>query len=433
MINRIISNLPFNPSLVEELSFYSKRLRQEKSIRRIGFVMLALSLLVQIFAATFPVEKSLAASDNDVIRGGVNNLQQLRNKYNSQADVKALYQRFGLEIGDLRDGGAQHINFGFHDQGSQGTKTVGRINFSYTNSESLGRFAGSTFYSRSASEWQGSTAAFAFGKQTGSDGRDYLVWVLKDCGNIAYRPVDNFQAGVGPQQTVEKPKPQPKKPNTTPKFPIATSTPTSTPTPVPTPEIPIDITAEKFAVNLTQNLSAKQTTAIPAKANDVIEYTLITKSKTGKVVNNYTIEDYVGDLLDYAELDMASISAQGGKYNTSNKNIVWENQTIPAEPTGLKKTFKVTLKSSIPKTNSPNATAPDFDCLMQNGYGSQITIRVDCSVIKNVETLPNTGPGETIAISFTIASLAGYFLSRNGLLSKELFIIRRNYAISGDK
>lgn len=434
MINRLISNLPFNPSLVEDLSFYSRRLKKEQSIRILGLILIILSLLVQVAAATFPAEKSLAASNNDVIRGGANNLQQLRQKYNNQADVRGLFQRFGLEANDLRDGSADHVSFHFHSQGSQGTRTVGRINFSHTNDHSVGVYAGQKFWSRNAAEWPGSTPAFYFGRQLGTDGNYYLVWVLKDCGNIAYRPTQGPQGSIGDNKPVTTPtvgvgnnRPVSKpKPTTTPVVPVTTMVT------VPQPEVPNDVTLEKFAVNMTQNLSPAQTTQTVAKAGDVIEYTLLTKVKGTKQIENHTIEDYVGDLLDYSDLDMASVSASGGKYVASSKKIVWEKQTIPLE-SGLKKTFRVTLKNPLPTTNSPNATAPDFDCRMQNGYGNEVIINVDCAPIKAVETLPNTGPGTNLAIVFGVTSLSGYFVARNKLLSKELWILRKNYAVSGDK
>ena len=433
MINRLISSLPFNPSLVEELSFYSKRLKKEESIRRLGFIMIVLSLLVQLFAASFPAEKSLAASaDNDVIKGGpVNNLAELRSRYNSQAQARGLFQRFGLEPADLRDGGAEHVNFHFQSQGSQGTRTVGRVNFNTTNDQSVGVYAGQKFWSRNAGEWSGSENAFYFGKQQGTDGKYYLVWVLKNCGNIAYRPADAPPAKVGlaDNKPVTKPKKEKPKPNK----PTAAAPVTSSSS-IPQPEdIPSYIRIEKFAENKTQNLNSSQTTETTAKAGDVIEYTLITKTTGDKPVENYTVEDYVGDLLDYSDLDASSISSQGGKYSSATKKITWDKQTVPNGPNGLKNTFKVTIKSPIPKTNSPNTTAPDFDCLMQNGYGNEIIIHVDCSVIKAVETLPNTGPGTNLAIAFGITSLSGYFLSRNKLLSKELWLVRKNYAASGDK
>ena len=71
MFNKLLRNLPFNPSLIEQVSFYGKRLKRDAYVRRIGFVMLALTMVVQVFAVMSPPEPTLASSNNDLVQGGV--------------------------------------------------------------------------------------------------------------------------------------------------------------------------------------------------------------------------------------------------------------------------------------------------------------------------------------------------------------------------
>ncbi len=464
MFKKLVANLAFSPTTIDQVSFYVKRLRQEQAIRRLGFGLIILSMFIQVFAASIPPEKSLAASGNDVINGGVKNISQLKAAYDTKPDVQALYNRFGLQSNSMNaTGSAQNTTFNFQQQGALGTRTVGRTNFASTNDNYLGSFAGSNFYSRSAAEWQGTAPAYYFGKQRGTDGNWWYVWVLKDCGNIAYRPA--------PAPPTPAPKPTPKPtPTPTPK-PTPVTPPTTTPTttvttPTPTPVTPppkvepvcennpklkpddklckcIDnpkITANdekcttpqrsKTAQNITQKLTPQQTVTIPAKAGDVIEYTLTTKNTNIVDKKNYTIEDYVGDILDYADVDIAYLMQHGGTFVPDKKMIVWSNQTLPANGE-LKKSFRMTLKSVIPSTNSPNATSTDFDCKMQNGYGNEIIIPVNCSVLKTVEKLPNTGPGTTVGISFAVVVASGYFFMRSRLLAKELTVIKRIHQSAG--
>jgi len=435
MINKLISNLPFNPSLIEELAFYGKRLRKEQSIRRIGVILIVLSMLVQLFAALAPPEKSLAESSNDVIKGGpVKNLEDLKKRYTNNKKspgAVALYKRFGLTGSDMTHAKANLVKFNYQQEGAQGTKTVGRDLSAGADHKLAGKFGGQTFYARSASTWSGEDWAIDFGEQKGTDGRYFKVWVIKDCGNIAFRPIEPKKESKIEKKEVKTVKPAPSigfttpAPTTTPV--TAQSTPTPAPEPEPEPEIPPNIKIQKSAKNITQNLDNAQTKRVKAKAGDVIEYTLTTKS-----TNNKSLDNYLKDLLDYSDLDMDSISSQGGTYSHESHKISWPNQAIPAEGE-LTKIFKVTLKETIPSTNQPNTTAPDFDCKMQNTYGSEIIIKVDCSVLKTVETLPNTGPGEAIAITFGLTTLSSYFFARNKLISRELFILRKNYATSGGK
>src|SRR5580704_3596456 len=72
MFNKLLANLPFNPSLVTQISFYGKRLKQESSVRRLGFGFVALALAIQIFAVVAPPQASVQASSNDIISGGFN-------------------------------------------------------------------------------------------------------------------------------------------------------------------------------------------------------------------------------------------------------------------------------------------------------------------------------------------------------------------------
>lgn len=433
---KTISNLAFSPGMFDQLSFYTRRLKQEESVRRLGLILIIITMFLQLFAAMVPAERSLAASSNDVIRGGVNNIGQLRSKYYSQADVRALYNRFGITGGDIEVSGVKNVSFNFQSEGSKGTRTIGRTNFQSTNDNYLGLFAGTKFYSRSAAEWRGSTPAYDFGKHKGTDNNYYRIWVLKDCGNIAYRLLD--------RPTSPKPAPAPTAPIIAP-TPAPTPSPPApapTPTPAPTPITAVPVVAKpttcrdtgtclpperkKLAENITQRLSTTLTAASLAKPDNVVEYTLVTTNKNDVDIVQYDIEDNIADLLDYAELDKSFLAKEQGQLLADKKTIAWPKQTITAGQTD-KKVFRVVLKNTLPATNQPNTTAPDFDCKMQNGYGNEIIIKVDCHPIKKMEQLPNTGPGTAIVAAFSLSTLSGYFVARARLLAKELGIIRKSW------
>lgn len=60
MFKKIVSNLPFSPALVGQLGPYSKKLRKEKTTRRLGLIFVALALVVQSFALFQPPESANA-------------------------------------------------------------------------------------------------------------------------------------------------------------------------------------------------------------------------------------------------------------------------------------------------------------------------------------------------------------------------------------
>jgi hypothetical protein len=518
-------------------------------------------MFVQMFVAMIPAEKSLAASENDVLRGGVQTIDELKNKYQAHADVKALYNRFGIDGNDLTKNKAKNVTFKFKQQGSSGTRTVGRINFASTKDHNIGSFAGSTFYSRSASEWQGSTKAYYFGKQKGTDGKTYQVWVLKDCGNIAYRPTESTKTPAPKPSPTPKPTPptviapkvsctrlaadrttgkkavtvrftgqysanqdnlvngftfdfgdgdkirhdgpviehtytndglkqkkytatltinsttgdkrssackstisvlpevceyNPKlKPNDSNcgvcpyNSALAPDDPRCKPEPVcennpnlkpndprcKCPDKP-ELTADdpncstpgrqKKVKNITRGGTLSKNNLSSARAGDIIEYTLITTNPNVVARENYLVDDYIGDLLDYADIDLAFLESQGGTFSAGQKIVSWPNQKIPANG-DIEKKFRIVMKNPLPTTNSPNSTSTDFDCKLENSYGNDVTIPVECPVLKQVDSLPNTGPGTTIAFAFAFTTISGYFFARARLLAKEIGIIKRGF------
>jgi hypothetical protein len=76
MFKKLISNLPFNPSLIQQISFYADRIHKEEHARRIGVLFMVLTLCVQLFAVTVQPESSMASSGNDIIPGGFSSQSQ---------------------------------------------------------------------------------------------------------------------------------------------------------------------------------------------------------------------------------------------------------------------------------------------------------------------------------------------------------------------
>jgi hypothetical protein len=187
---------------------------------------------------------------------------------------------------------------------------------------------------------------------------------------------------------------------------------------------------EKNVANLTQGLSGDAVRNSRVAGGDVLEYTLYTLNSQNYDRANVTISDYIGDILDYASLDLEALKATGGKFDATTNKVIWANITIPAN-SKHKSQFKVTLKNPIPTTNQPSTVSTSFDCRISNQYGNEITLQVQCPVVKGIETIPNTGPGTSIIGGMSITLIVGYFFARARLLSKELDIIRTDYVATG--
>jgi hypothetical protein len=191
------------------------------------------------------------------------------------------------------------------------------------------------------------------------------------------------------------------------------------------------VVLSKSVANITHGNDANNTTV---KNGDVLEFKLITQNVTASDYKNYNGEDYLGSVLQYADLvDPSQINLQDMTLDSQNY-LHWKLPNLTANSSDIK-TIKVKVKDQIPVTNTPSKLSPDYNCSFTNNYGNAVSINVSCPVAKSVEqtatTLPNTGPGTTIAIGAIVAVVAGYLFSRSRIMAKELLIVRDEYLSSG--
>ncbi len=104
MFRRIVSNLPFSPALVGQLSFYARRLKKEELTRRIGLVFTALALVVQSLAVFSPPEAANASSNADFVPGGVSSMADFVRHYdNDYRNIKKIFNSLGIERSELQN------------------------------------------------------------------------------------------------------------------------------------------------------------------------------------------------------------------------------------------------------------------------------------------------------------------------------------------
>lgn len=181
MFKKLLSNLPFNPSLISQVSFYAKRLQQESSVRRIGLVFVALGFAVQIFAAIAPVEASNQCSSNDVIRCGFRTREEAVQRCNSNAaGFRSILEYYGISCGQLAGAGTQTVRSNAYNNE---LFSMGRNPYSKPGEYPISIPSAGTFYLRPLSSW-GNTSYKMLVTQT-SDGQPFMV--MYDCGNIVIK------------------------------------------------------------------------------------------------------------------------------------------------------------------------------------------------------------------------------------------------------
>jgi fimbrial isopeptide formation D2 family protein len=186
------------------------------------------------------------------------------------------------------------------------------------------------------------------------------------------------------------------------------------------------ISAQKSAKNTSKGVD--DATKATASAGNVIEYTVTTTNSGTGPANGYIIKpDGLGRVLEYA--DLAEIG--DANFDKTSQQLSWP--AIDIKPgQSVTKVFSVKVKSPIP-ANAPSQSDPaGFQYKMCNTYGNEVCINVEKpvpAVIRgNVESLPNTGPGTSMVITFMAMLIIGFFYARSRILAKEVDIIRYDYA-----
>lgn len=128
MFEKLVSNLPFTPSLIGDVAFYASRLRSEETTRRLGVFFIISALIMQSLAVFRPPQSANAANDSDLIRGGISSKEDMLKQYrSSHSDIANILTYAGITEAELQATKVGSINSLQHGRGSEAWKSWGRI------------------------------------------------------------------------------------------------------------------------------------------------------------------------------------------------------------------------------------------------------------------------------------------------------------------
>jgi hypothetical protein len=192
MFKKLLANLPFNPSLIDQVSFYYSRLRKEVVIRRMGFVMMACAMIVQFVATLYPAQQSLAASPNDILDGITNKSSILNAWDNNAGHIQQIYGKFGITRENIANISGQKPNDTIHSTSGNDFWSVGRLRLDAfgISSNKWGERAIDTgpvtIYQRPLHAWD-SGASSPYDAFQGVNKFGKKFWILKTCGNPTFK------------------------------------------------------------------------------------------------------------------------------------------------------------------------------------------------------------------------------------------------------
>ena len=422
MFRKLLGNLPFNPSLINQVAFYAKRVHHEASIRRLSFVLMVLAMMVQLFAVVSPPQPSLALSSNDIIAGGFSDQNKaVKNCTSNDFGFKDVLENFKITCQDIKNASTKEIKA--NDYGDKlyavGRKAVGNKDpgTNKDTDESAIRIKDVSYYGRKLSSWDKDNHKkykALVGKN--SEGKDFAV--LYNCGGVAV----------------------PEKPKTPPPPPVITKDKCPNIPGIQTNQSdcrPCDkaqnasdslacLSFNKTAKNITQKINSAN--GSKARGGDVVEYTLTVRNGGKVKVSKYLIQENLGDVLEYANLTKSN----GGTLDKTN--LRWPAIDL-APGQAASKTFSVQIKNPIPNTPVSRSDPNSYDLIITTAYGNAVNIKLPASPAKSAElavtTLPDTGSGTSLLAGFILTTVIGYFFFRNRLIAKELDVVRHEFNSSG--
>ncbi|MHB1864995.1 MAG: DUF7927 domain-containing protein [Candidatus Saccharimonadales bacterium] len=195
MFEKLLSALPFNPGVVQQMSFYAKRMRHEESIRRIGLVFIVFAFLIQFFAFASPPKSTSAASPNDLIDGGFSSAAQAASDCQSNIEnYGTILSYYGITCSRVASANTITIN---SDDWNGNLWSMGRdpaaiAGESPVNIPGLGY----PLYERYLKGWDspGTSSTYQALNVTSPGGQTFLL--LYNCGNLT---------SVGVPQPVQQP------------------------------------------------------------------------------------------------------------------------------------------------------------------------------------------------------------------------------------
>lgn len=389
MFRKLVSNLSFSPALITQVSFYAYRLRQEEVTRRMTVVFVVLALVMQSLAVFSPPDSANAASEQDLIRGGVQDLDDLLVRYdNNTDDIKDIYTTLGVDRSEIASAKSGSFN-------------------SKNNIYNISR------YGQYSAE-QGETS-FSYKRSTGGVGVRFISPLhLSDTSSSKKRNGTTYEAWVGNSSQIGW-------------FAIMKSSASLATKGYPTTITPDSTSATSAVVRSLKSVNTSQSvdaTSAMAKPFDKISNTL-TLHNTGTKTAQLPLSINLSDMLEYSTL----IDDGGGTFNTTTKTLAWDPITVAAGAS-QERTFAIQLASTIPATPVGQSNGNSYDCIMSTTYGSNIQIPVNCPVVKGVENiigdLPGTGILINVIFSLVVTTAAVFFYARTRQMKKEIKLIRHN-------
>lgn len=401
MFRKIVTELAYSPALAARLGEYVRDVRQEKTRREVGLILLVLVLIIQLFATSFPPESANANDPAVFVDNGIQSMDTYLTTYYDQnvGGIKDFMTSLGIMRSDLQSTTLETVTESpnltlwmprSHGDGSDSVYTFFNTHSHAQQTNYYRPLAGAGVTPVGASKeplvaYIGSTALIGW------------FAILKDSGNLVTRPIHQIGCAISAQ-------------------PISQAQ-----------NMNLDCLKTLSPSLSLYNISADSSDASHMAApSDRLMYTLSAKN-TGTTTIDVPLTLELGDLLEYAQM----LDKGGGELNKDTKTLTWGSATLrPNEE--LARSFIIRLLPIIPSTAQGTYNTASYDCTMSASFGTALHTPIACPFPKIIEQsirdLPTLSPTPALAfISVTICA-AAYLYIRSRQFLAELHHIQHNHS-----
>lgn len=372
MFNKLIGDLPLNPSLIDNLPLIEKKIANKLTFQLLSLLVLSALFFLTTFSIINSPENSVLSSPNDLVTGGfASQIDAVLDCRNNLQDFRSILNGFGISCNDLQSAQPTQIS-----TTQSNLYSINRVPYGVENEDEVISNRQVLWLRPFGSLWlKPETIQALTGK-----GVNGAFYVLYNSGNLVFPYI--------PRQNLN----------------VCT-------------RCPIESVA---IVNSTSGVSG---TSINSNGGDDLDIELAATNTTRNTIYNYIFEVNVASLKTYAYIT----NTYGGKIQ--GNQLSW---VVTIKP-GQTITKVLTSKINNPIINTPiSATDPGY--FNQNIYirfGNTATIKLKKTISKQLEIYSQSAPGVSGPISILIMGIL-WILNlmlclRNYVLLQELKLVKIGY------
>jgi len=383
MFKKLLSNLSFNPSMLEGIPDYHSLLKNERIVRRYGLGILFAVLVLELFIIMSPAKASVTTSPNNLLANGFSSPANAGSDCSNNTAYTQVLAYFNLNCADLAQAPTVTIK-----ANADNKQLVSLNRMAYgQNGETSIAIGGQIYYFRPLVSGNG-IAALSL-KALALNAPQYgKLYVLYNSGNLVLASTPNTASTLCSLTGANA-----------------------------CPKQSIFVRDASIANN---NINGGI-----VRPNNLIVYTLAATNLSAKPIENYAIQANFSDVLNYVNL----VNTYGGIFKGSE--LTWQAQTINPGQTVVENVV-FAVDNPIPNLVLSASDTNYNNLKLVVAYGNVATVNLPTTIVKYIELKVNNGlpyAGQLISLIILVLLIlfATYFLLHNSLINKELKCLKHDY------